>query len=41
MERLARRSLDEIETKVLGEPQPADLTIEERIIQMNDGEARP
>ena len=41
MERLARRSLDEIETKVLGEPQPADLTIEERIIQMNDGKAGP
>jgi len=36
MERLARRSLDEIETEVLGEPQPADLTIEERIIRMNE-----
>ena len=36
-ERLARRALSEIETKLLGEPQPADLTIEERIIKLRDG----
>jgi len=41
MERLARRSLDEIETTVLGEPQPADLTIEERIIRVDVGGANP
>lgn len=35
-ERLARRALDEIETKVLGKPQPADLTIEERLINLDD-----
>lgn len=35
-ERLARRALSEIETKLLGEPQPADLTIEERIIKLRD-----
>lgn len=33
-ERLARRALDEIETQLLGEPQPADLTLEERLIQL-------
>ncbi len=36
-ERLARRALSEIETKLLGEPQPADLTIEERIIKLGNG----
>ena len=33
-ERLARRALDEIETRLLGEPQPAELTVEERIINL-------
>ena len=36
-EGLARRALSEIETKLLGEPQPADLTIEERIIKLGNG----
>lgn len=35
-ERLARRALDEIETRVLGEPQAADLTVEERLIKMGE-----
>jgi type VI protein secretion system component VasK len=35
-ERLARRALDEIETRVLGAPQPADLTIEERLLKLDD-----
>jgi len=35
-ERLARRALDEIETRVLGETQPADLTIEERLLKLGD-----
>jgi hypothetical protein len=35
-ERLARRALDEIETRTLGAPQPADLTIEERLIKLGD-----
>ena len=35
-ERLARRALNEIETRLLGEPQPADLTIEERIIKLRN-----
>jgi len=33
-ERLARRALDEIETELRGEPQPADLTIEERLVRL-------
>ena len=37
-ERLACRALSEIEVKLLGEPQPADLTIEERIIKLRDGQ---
>ena len=35
-ERLANRALTEIEVELLGEPQPADLTIEERIIKLGD-----
>ena len=35
-ERLARRALDDIETRTLGAPQPADLTIEERLIKLDD-----
>lgn len=35
-ERLARRALDDIETRALGAPQPADLTIEERLIRLGD-----
>ncbi len=35
-ERLARRALDEIETRVLGEPQSADLTIEERLAKLDE-----
>ena len=34
-QRLARRALDEMETELLGDPQPADLTIEERLIQLH------
>ncbi|SVC80258.1 uncharacterized protein METZ01_LOCUS333112 [marine metagenome] len=35
-ERLAHRALTEIEVELLGKPQPADLTIEERIIKLGD-----
>ena len=35
-ERLANRALAEIEVELLGEPQAADLTIEERIIKLGD-----
>jgi len=35
-ERLARRALDDIETRVLGEPQPADLTVEERLVKLGE-----
>jgi hypothetical protein len=35
-DRLAHRTLDEIETRVLGEPQPADLTVEERLINLGE-----
>jgi hypothetical protein len=35
-DRLAHRALDEIETRVLGEPQPADLTVEERLINLDE-----
>ncbi len=35
-ERLARRALDEIETRLQGTPQPADLTIEERLIKLEE-----
>lgn len=35
-ERLARRALDDIETRTRGAPQPADLTIEERLIKLVD-----
>lgn len=35
-QRLARRALDEIETRVLGKPQAADLTIEERLIKLEE-----
>ena len=35
-ERLANRALTEIEVELLGKPQPADLTIEERIIKLGD-----
>jgi biopolymer transport protein ExbB/TolQ len=35
-ERLARRALSNIETELLGEPQPADLTVEERLIELRN-----
>jgi hypothetical protein len=35
-DRLAHRALDEIETHVLGAPQPADMTVEERLIKLWD-----
>jgi len=34
-DRLAHRALDEIETRVLGEPQSAELTVEERLINLD------
>lgn len=35
-DRLAHRALDDIETRVLGAPQPAELTVEERLINLGD-----
>lgn len=35
-DRLAHRALEEIETRVLGAPQPAELTVEERLIKLGD-----
>jgi len=35
-ERLARRALDDIETRLLGEPQDSDLTVEERLVNLGD-----
>lgn len=35
-ERLARRALDDIETRVLGAPQDPDLTVEERLVNLDE-----
>lgn len=35
-DRLARRALDDIETRVLGKPQDPDLTVEERLVNLGD-----
>lgn len=35
-DRLARRALDDIETRVLGAPQDPDLTVEERLVNLGD-----